>query len=156
MTIEPAAATLFQQLGVGFQHLEDAGPDRAEPGDGYLQRIYHDAARCSGGDRRAARGGCRRDAGFLEELTDVAAGLPDAVLVFDQRQTDMAVAVLAEADARAHRDLGFLKQQLAEFQLPRWANCGGIGAQANMLAGGLGTCQPAAARPSISTSRRAL
>ena len=111
-----------------------------------------DAARCLEAPRGA--GGCRRDAGFLEELADVAAGLPDAVLVFDQRQTDMPVAVLAEADAGRHRDLGFLSSSLLNSRLPRWANCGGIGAQANMLAGGR---EPASRRqPSISTSRRAL
>ena len=38
------------------------------------------------------------------------------MLVLDQRQTDMPVAVFAEADAGSHRDLGFLKQQLTELQ----------------------------------------
>ena len=53
-------------------------------------------------------------AGF-KETADVARGLADALLVLDQRDAHIAVAVLAEADARRHRDLGLLDQQLGEF-----------------------------------------
>ena len=47
---------------------------------------------------------------FSERPLDLAHGLLSAVLVFDQRETDVFVAVLAEANARRHGHLGFLEQ----------------------------------------------
>src|SRR3954469_10271253 len=47
----------------------------------------------------------------LEEAADIARGLADALLVFDQRDAHVALAALAEARARRHCDLGLLDQQ---------------------------------------------
>ena len=48
----------------------------------------------------------------FEEAADVARGLADALLVLDQRDADMIVAVLAEADAGRDCDLRLLDQEL--------------------------------------------
>ena len=53
-------------------------------------------------------------AGF-KKAPDVARGLADALLVLDQRDAHMALAVLAEADAGRHRDARLLDQQRREF-----------------------------------------
>jgi hypothetical protein len=42
----------------------------------------------------------------FEHLLDPAQGLPSAFLVFDEREPNMLVTLLAEANARAHRYLG--------------------------------------------------
>src|SRR5512132_1155669 len=42
-----------------------------------------------------------------EECPDVADGLSRAMAVLDEREADAVVAVLAEADAGRHGDLGF-------------------------------------------------
>jgi len=52
--------------------------------------------------------------------------------------------------------LASLNSSLENSSEPRSANASGIGAQANMLAAGLGTAQPAAASDEIRTSRRCL
>src|SRR5690606_22150919 len=46
-----------------------------------------------------------------QEALDVARGLADAVLVLHQRQPDIVIAMLAEADARRDGDVGLLDQQ---------------------------------------------
>jgi hypothetical protein len=52
---------------------------------------------------------------FPSALPDfIAPRLLGAVLVLDQGEADMLVAILAEADARRHRDLRFLEQIFAE------------------------------------------
>ena len=91
-----------------------------------------------------------------KKALDVARRLADALLVFDQRDTDVALAVFAEADARRHGDIGLLDQQLGEFELTQLPELLGIGAQANIEAGGGGTSQPARPKLSTSTSRRRL
>ena len=58
----------------------------------------------------------RRRAG--EKPLDVPRGLPDAVFVLDQGETNKVVAVLAEADTRRHCDIRLLDQQLREFERP--------------------------------------
>ena len=78
------------------------------------------------------------------------------MLVLDQADAHVALAVLAEADAGRDRDAGLLDQQLGERSEPSSSNGFGIGAQANIEAGGDGMSQPAAVRPSTSTSRRDL
>ena len=52
----------------------------------------------------------------IEEPLDAPGGLPDALLVLDQGQADIIVAMLAEPDAGRDRDLGPLDQQLGEFE----------------------------------------
>src|SRR5271156_4926310 len=49
-------------------------------------------------------------------VTDSAERLARAMLVLDQRETYEAVAVLAEADSRRDRDLGFREQELGELE----------------------------------------
>ena len=49
-----------------------------------------------------------------EKLLDVARGLTDAVLVFDQRDADVALAVFTEAETGRDGDIGLLDQQLGE------------------------------------------
>ena len=48
------------------------------------------------------------------KAADVARRLAQAVVVFDQGDADVTVAVLAEADAGGDRDLCACQQQLAE------------------------------------------
>src|SRR3989449_3423203 len=55
-------------------------------------------------------------AGEFERLLDAANRLSRAVLVLDETEADVLVAVLAEPDARRHRDLGLVQEQLGEFQ----------------------------------------
>src|SRR5207253_3301045 len=55
-------------------------------------------------------------AGEFERLLDAANRLSRAVLVLDETQADVLVAVLAKPDARRHRDLGLVQEQLGEFQ----------------------------------------
>src|SRR4051795_3462680 len=59
--------------------------------------------------RRAAE-----QAVLAEHVADAARRLAQAVLILDQRDPHMVVAVVAEADARRHRDLGVLEQALGE------------------------------------------
>src|ERR1700736_165410 len=47
----------------------------------------------------------------FKEPAQVAGRLPDALLVLDQRTANEPLAVLAEADAGRHRELGLLDQQ---------------------------------------------
>src|SRR5438045_3899379 len=51
---------------------------------------------------------------LAEHVADAARRLAQAVLVLDQRDTHVIVAVVAEADARRHRDLGVRQQALGE------------------------------------------
>ena len=95
--------------------------------------------------------------GLREELFDVARGLADAVLVLDQRDADEAFAVFAEARGRATpRRRPSRSAAWQNSTEPRSRNGSGIGAQANIVAGGGGMFQPA--RPKLSTrqSRRRL
>src|SRR5699024_6297295 len=62
---------------------------------------------CSAGTGRAVA---------LEHALDVTQRLPDALLILDQADTDIALAIIAETDTRRHRHLGFTQQQFAEFQ----------------------------------------
>ena len=50
----------------------------------------------------------------VEEAADVTRGLADTLFVFDERDADKALAVFSEADARRHRDIGFLDQQIGK------------------------------------------
>src|SRR5690606_28899609 len=50
----------------------------------------------------------------FKEAADVAAGLADALLVLDHRDADEVVAELAEADARCHRNIRLLDEELRE------------------------------------------
>src|SRR5438552_3705149 len=62
---------------------------------------------------RTSRGGAQ-PAVLAEHVADAARRLAQAVLVLDQRDPHMVVAVVAEADARRHRDLGVLEQAFGE------------------------------------------
>src|SRR5690349_16205567 len=53
--------------------------------------------------------------GCREHLLNAARGLAEALLVFDQSDSDEAFAFLAEADTRGHRDMGFGQQALGKF-----------------------------------------
>ena len=53
---------------------------------------------------------------LLQELTDGAGGLADAVLIFHQREAHVALAQRAEADAGRDGDQGLLHQQLGELE----------------------------------------
>jgi len=95
-------------------------------------------------------------AGF-KKAADVTRGLPNALLVLDQGDADIAFARSPKPVAwrnrrpRPSRPAGFEKSTL-----PRVAKRLGIGAQANMEARGGGTSQPARPKDSTSTSRRRL
>src|SRR6266849_535588 len=69
---------------------------------------------------------------------ETAEGLSDALLVLDERESDVALAVLAEADARGDRDLALLDQHLGEFQRPHGAEAVGDGRPHEHGALGLG------------------
>ena len=92
---------------VALQQLHDAGADRAEADQpdahGSLAHATHPCAAA----RVSARGDClacgARAGG--QRAADAAHGLAGAVLVLDQREAHVVVAVLAEADARRNRDL---------------------------------------------------
>lgn len=51
-----------------------------------------------------------------EELLDAAGSLTDAMLIFNERQTDIFVALLAEADTGRDGDVGLLDEELGKFQ----------------------------------------
>src|SRR5437868_795059 len=64
--------------------------------------------------RRARR--TRRTAASAMQTLETAQRLPDAVLVLDECEAHVALAVLAEADARRHRDLRLLDAELRELE----------------------------------------
>ena len=71
----------------------------------------------------------------FKEAADVAGGLADALLVLDQRDAHVVVAVLAEADAGRHRHVdAFSTRSLENSRLPSSRNVSGIGTQANIEA----------------------
>ncbi len=92
--------------------------------------------------------------GVGHHLADVADGLTDTMLVLDQGDADMGIAVLAEADAGRDRDIGLGQQQLRESERAQLGKFLGNGSQANMEAAGAGRSQPVPFNPSIRTSRR--
>jgi len=92
----------------------------------------------------------------IKKTADVAGRLTDALLVLDQRDAHEPLAVLAKCNARRHRHLGLLDQQLGEFQAAQFGNASGNGAQANIEAAGGGTGNPARPKLSTSASRRFL
>ena len=92
----------------------------------------------------------------LKKPAQVAGGLPDTLLVLDQRDPHEALPVLAEADARRDREFGLLDEQRREFDAPERPEAGGSGVQANIEARGAGISQPARPKLSTSTSRRRL
>src|SRR5580692_4002659 len=51
----------------------------------------------------------------LQEAADIARRLADALLVLDQRNAHMALAIFAKARARRYRDAGFFDQKRREF-----------------------------------------
>src|SRR5271155_6011050 len=63
----------------------------------------------------------QRLVGGLEEAPDAARGLADALLVLDQREAHVIVAVLAKSDARRDRDVGLLDQKLRELEATEMA-----------------------------------
>ena len=90
-----------------------------------------------------------------KETADVAGRLADALLVLHQRDAHVTVAVLAEADARRHRHVGLLDQELREFQAAELAEAfrdRRPGEHARRVGAGIG--QPARAKLSTITSRR--
>src|SRR5581483_6115079 len=60
----------------------------------------------------------RRRDGPAEGLPDPPHRLPRPVLVLDEGEADVVVAVLAEPDPRRHRDLRLLQQELRELERP--------------------------------------
>src|SRR6476661_7194043 len=52
----------------------------------------------------------------FQETADIARGLTDALLILDDGDSNIVIAMLAEADAGSHRDLRLLDQQLGEFE----------------------------------------
>src|SRR4051794_40531394 len=70
--------------------------------------------RCGGRRRRPPRNPyCSL---LLEELTDGARGLSQAVIVFDQREAHKALAQRAEPNPGGNSHLSLLQQELAKFQ----------------------------------------
>ena len=89
-----------------------------------------------------------------EHAADPADGLPDAMLVLDERETDEALAAGAEADTGYTAARPSCARSSAKASEPRSANASGTGAHANIVARGRGRSQPMRASPSQSTSRR--
>src|SRR5918995_6533830 len=54
--------------------------------------------------------------GGVEEAANAARGLADALLVLDEGDAHVIVAVLAETDARRHRDVGLLDEEFRELE----------------------------------------
>src|SRR6267143_1642514 len=69
---------------------------------------------------------------------ETAESLSDALLVLDESEPDIALAVLAEADARGDRDLALLDQHLGELQRSHGAEAVGNGRPHEHGALGLG------------------
>jgi len=88
------------------RRVEVAGGD-----DEVIQGAGHGASRYSSGRLLQLHHIVQRLVGVLEEPAHAARGLADALLVLDQRQTHIFVAVLAKADARRHGDIRLLDQQ---------------------------------------------
>ena len=141
--------------------LSDAGADGAEAGDADPERRVMAAIRQV--RRRELRRDVVADAAQVVDgapagsTADVAHRLADAVLVLDQGDADMAVAILAEADARATpRPWPPSAAAWRSASEPSSAKRLGHRRPGEHRGVGAGTSQPAAARPSISTSRRSL
>ena len=99
----------------------------------------------------------QRPVAVREESLDAADRLTGPVFVLDQGEPHAIVAVFAEADARVRRaTLASRRSSFENSNEPRCLNGSGIGAQANIVACGLGTSHPAECSPSINTSRRFL
>src|SRR5207249_2416059 len=64
--------------------------------------------RLTGGSLSAARS--------ATQVLEPAQRLTNALLVLHERETNVTLAVLAEADARRHRDLRFLDEELGELE----------------------------------------
>src|SRR5437899_1781908 len=62
----------------------------------------------------ATSGRAAQETVLAEHVADAARRLAQAVLVLDQRDAHVIVAVVAKADARRHRDLRLLEQALGE------------------------------------------
>src|SRR5690606_5857704 len=86
--------------------------------------------------RPQGRAGCPERSGrprldeavAAEGFADAPQGLPDPLLVLDQREAYMRVAIVAEADARRHGDLGLGQQLLGELERPhRLVGIGDLG-----------------------------
>src|SRR5215470_3140646 len=82
----------------------------------------------------------REPAGALPpaEGLEAAQGLPDALLVLDEREAHVPVTVLAEADPRRDRHLALLDEQLGELQRAHAAELLGDGRPHEHRALGLG------------------
>jgi hypothetical protein len=76
------------------------------------------------------------------------------VFVLDQRDAHVIVAVVAEADARGHRDLGLLEQALGEADRAELRIDSGILRPTYIDALGFSTASRLRAAPSTITSRR--
>ena len=107
---EPAARALLHLGAVALQHLDHAAADGAEAEEGDLD-VGHGGRRWPW--RRGAGPG---EPAIAARRLEAAQGLPDAVLVLDEGEADVALAVLAEADARRDRDLALLDQHLGELE----------------------------------------
>ena len=100
------------------------GADRAQSGDADFQRWLRCHPNRICGIMRSVVSGSRFSDAWddvvqllgrvVEKAADVTRGLTDTLFVFDERDADKALAVFAEADARRHRDIGFLDQQLGK------------------------------------------
>lgn len=56
-----------------------------------------------------------------QETLQIARCLTNSMLVFHERETDVIIAHLAEADAGSNGDIGLLDQKLGEFQAAEMA-----------------------------------
>ena len=92
----------------------------------------------------------------IKEPPEVAGRLTDALLVLDQSDAHIAVAVLAKPDPRRDGNIGLLDQQLENSSEPRALKRSGTGAQANIEALGAGIAHPARPNESTRASRRRL
>ena len=115
--LDAAAGALRERGARARQHRGHGRADRAQAGEAHSERFGHGAIREE--SLRSAAFGKRNDVVQLfrrafKEAPDVAGGLADALLVLDQRDAHITLAVFAEADAGRDRDLGLLDQERGE------------------------------------------
>src|SRR5690606_32541447 len=137
------STALRQQPGVLLQQPQGAGTDRAEPRDADLQRLAAHEARL----RTASAGSTRR----RKDLTLRTAWRTRCSFSTRPKRTKPS-PYSPKPIPGATATSASVSSSLEKASEPSGARSGGSGAQANIVAGGLGTCQPAAASPSISTS----
>ena len=112
----PAATAISAPLAKTSLHAAGGSPPAGAGAAGGARARRRRAAPASATAPRASVTATtfNADAVLAEHLLDAAHRLARAALVLDERDADVVVAVVAEADARRDRDLGVLQELLGE------------------------------------------